>query len=630
MLALRTFEGLALDLLPGSSVSLEQHNFLLADPTDNGSYTLPFTLPRSPANQQALDYPELLDHVRGPARTLAQVDLFDDSRHLVRGSLRLLRLTPNGYEVTLSYGASEVMARLKATRLRDLTLGGLRVWKRNGNYFQYLDELAQHMADVVASPASYDYVFAPYSNNEALADHPDDWPRYANFNNWGQVFTPVVGLHEGFRLSTGVQTGFPVLGVPLSPFPDFYPAYKYSCCPCVKLAYLVRTMLRELAIPLEEDFFDAETEQLVLLGDTLAEDGLIYSKATRAQAAQNGLSIVDFWFRLGDVLPDLTGAELLRQLADTFFLDVSVSPTGALRLRRSTPLLTQPPVLHLSRAAVPAPEVDVSADLPRVQTAYRSEHDDYASKRYQVVDPNQLGTPVATVASLPAPDVPHEVRLVLDEDVYYQHDGTKWVFYSEHLDAPALGLLSSETIVEAAQGCELVLETTCLPWYVLPSPGAAWLGLDPSQVNDPVQRIPIFGERAYAPGYNCIERSPALRLGFYRGRQPYQDATQGTYPMLSAGNRNLQNQLIGQYSLRLDGDAGTVAKFGSAVLELKTNPFTVTWPVWLSEEQFYQLDMARKVEIDGLHFAVRKVSLTFPLLQPAQLELVLMQPKVTI
>jgi hypothetical protein len=226
--------------------------------------------------------------------------------------------------------------------------------------------------------------------------------------------------------------------------------------------------------------------------------------------------------------------------------------------------------------------------------------------------------------------VPHEVRLVLDEDAYYQHNGTKWVFYSEHLDTPILGLLSSETMVDATQGCELVLETNCLPWYVLPSPGAPWLGLDPSQVNDPVQRIPIFGERAYAPGYNCIERSPALRLGFYRGRQPYKDATQGTYPMLSAGNRNLQNQVIGQYSLRLDGDAGTVAKFGAAVLALKTDPYTVTWPVWLSEEQFYQLDMARKVEIDGLHFAVRKISITFPLRQPAQLELVLVQPKVTL
>ncbi|RZK22012.1 MAG: hypothetical protein EOO63_18545 [Hymenobacter sp.] len=208
------------------------------------------------------------------------MDLFDDGRHLLRGTLRLLRSTATTYEVTLSYGASVVMNKLKATRLRELHLGGLRVWKHQGDFFQYRTQLAEHMADVVASPQDYDYVFAPYSNNDALGDNPDEWPRYANFNNWGQVFDPVLGLHEGFQLTTGYVTGYPVNGQSFSAFPDFYPFYKLSCCPSVKLAYLVRTMLLELGIPLEEDFFDAETEQLVIMGAVVADDALIYSKAT--------------------------------------------------------------------------------------------------------------------------------------------------------------------------------------------------------------------------------------------------------------------------------------------------------------------------------------------------------------
>jgi hypothetical protein len=71
-----------------------------------------------------------------------------------------------------------------------------------------------------------------------------------------------------------------------------------------------------------------------------------------------------------------------------------------------------------------------------------------------------------------------------------------------------------------------------------------------------------------------------------------------------------------------------VARWGQALLELKANPQTVTWLVWLDAEQFYQLDTARKVEIDGLHFVVKKVSLTFPIRQPAQLELVVVPPKI--
>ena len=89
--------------------------------------------------------------MRGAGRTLEKVDLFDDGRHLLRGTLRLLKVTPAGYEVTLSYGASAVMAKLKAVKLRDLDLGGLRVWKRQGNILDYLGELTQHMDDVLAS-----------------------------------------------------------------------------------------------------------------------------------------------------------------------------------------------------------------------------------------------------------------------------------------------------------------------------------------------------------------------------------------------------------------------------------------------------------------------------------------------
>ena len=213
------------------------------------------------------------------------------------------------------------------------------------------------------------------------------------------------------------------------------------------------------------------------------------------------------------------------------------------------------------------------------------------------------------------------MRLVTAENCYYQHDENKWQFYSERLDLPGFGPAGGDSQLTAAQGCELVLETTGLATYILPVPGGEWPNTATTQPTGPVQRVPCFGERAYAPNYNGIERSSALRLAFYRGRQPYQTASDGTYPMLTAGNLDLQGQALGSYSLRLDG---------AAVLPLKANPYTVTWPVWLSEEQFYQLDMARRVEIDGLHFVVRKISLTFPLRQPAELELVLMPPSLTL
>ena len=598
-------------MMSGATISLELNNALLADASNNGAYALPFTIPRTPTNQRLLDFPELLDHAQGSGRTLEQVQVFDDGRHLLSGTLRLLRLTPSSYELTLSYGASAVMAKLKTVKLRQLRLGGLRVWKR-GATGQYLDELSLHMNDVMAHPERYDYLFAPFSNNDALSDYPEgeEWPNYANFNTY-QL--------NGFIVTNGNGINIPVMGLPPLTFPDFYPTHKRSCAPLVKLRYLLTTLFSELNIPFEEDFFDAETSQLVVVPAALGEDILItgYEEATSL-----GLKYDDYWFRLGDVLPDLTCQELIRKVADTFFLDISVSTTGTLRLRRSQDAISLPPARHLSRSAAPAPAVDLSADPVRVEMAYLSEADRYASSHYQDVDPNQLAAPVQTVDDLPALiTFEHEVRLVIAENTYYQYDGKEWKLYSVKLDVPSFGPAAGDGVstVTVTQGCELLLEATGVQTPYLGS-------LTVTQPTHPVQRVPCFGERAYAPSYNCIRRSKSLRLAFYRGMQPYQTASDGTYPMLSVGNLDLQGRRIGNYSLRFDGDDGTVARFGRGLLQLLGNPDTVTWPVWLSEEQFYQLDLARRVEIDGLHFVIKKVSITFPLRQPAQLDLVLVPP----
>jgi hypothetical protein len=623
MIGLRTFEGDAFDVFPDATLSIEQNNPLLADSDNNGAYALPFTIPRSPANQRILDFPELLDNARGQARSLERVDVFDAGRHLLSGTLRLLRITSTSYELTLSYGASAVMTKLKAVKLRALTLGGVRVVGSGPNFFNNKLPLIQHMNAVVANPEAYDYVFAPFSNNDALDDNPDGWPERPNFNYWDNT-AYTGGVPGGFIVDTGYRSSTLVGGLQVSPFPDFYPFYKYNASPAVKLPYLVRTMFAELGIPLEEDIFDAEISKLVVVCNAVADDNLITS---RDEALALGLTDTDYWFRLPDLLPDMTCQEFIRAFADTFFLDISVSPTGVLRLRRSNQLLRQPPAMSLTRAASPGFDVDVSADRVQVVTAYRSENDSYASDHYQTVDPNQLGPPIAKFDDLPAlPHFAHEIRLVQEENAYYQHTDTEWQFYSEKLDTPTFGP-ASESVTTVTQGCELLLELNSIVGLGMPLPGQSWPPSGTQPVG-PVQRIPCFGERAYAPAFNCLERSKALRLAFYRGLQPYQTASDGKYPMLSTGNLNLQNQVLGPYSLRLDGEAGTVAQFGTDVLQLKTNPDTVTWPIWLDEEQFYQLDMARRVEIDGLHFVVKKIALTFPIQQPAQLDLVLVTPGV--
>ncbi|MGI4870455.1 MAG: hypothetical protein ACRYFX_04665 [Janthinobacterium lividum] len=628
MLALRTFEGLALDLTPGTTISLEQNNPLLADAGDNGSYTLPFTVPRSPANQQALGFPELLDNVRGQARRLEQVSLFDDGRYLLSGTLTLLRITPTSYELSLLLGISAVMAKLKAVKLRELVLGGPRVMVASISPLSFPYYLRAHMLDVVANPTQYDYIFAPVSNCDALADWEDGVPRHPNFNCWLPAGGTLGNSQEGFILHTGsFAPGAGAVGGTLG-FPGFFAQFAQVCVPFPRLAYVVRTMLHELRIPFEEDVFDAEMEQLYIIGNHLAHD-------RRSLSDRDGYAPLagdDGTFSLAQVLPEMTCAELLRKLADTFYLDMSVGPDGLLRLRRTGPQLALPPVVQLTRQAVPGFKVDLNEETG-LTTTYHTGDDKIAGIYYQLPDPMQVAAAVPTVADLPAtPGVTHEVRLVQAENSYYQHDGTQWKFFSQNLPDVQLGpVTDNPTTVE--QGIDLLLELELPPLVVLPIPGVVVPTTTPATpvtypaVSPEILRVPTFGARSYAPSLNCLDRSTALRLAFYRGLQPYKDATMpGSYPMLTAGTTNLQGTVLGSYSLRLAGEEGTVARWGQALLALRANPQTVTWPVWLSEEQFYHLDTARKVDIDGLHFVVRKISLTFPLRQPAELELVLAPP----
>ncbi len=618
MLALRTYNGQALELSPDTTLSVELNNALLADATNNGAYALPFTLPRTARNQVGLGFPELLDHAAGQRRRYENTDVFDDGQHLLSGTLQLLRVTASTYELTLLFGASAVMTKLKAVKLRELVLGGPRVLESLAS----VKTLRAHMADVVANPAAYDYVFAPVSNNDAFEDYDDAFIRFPNLNTWrppgGTQGFPV----EGFYLDNGTFAGGGVGGT--LGFPGFFARFACVPVPFVRLGYLVRAMLHELHIPFEEDVFDAEMENLVVVGNNLGP-GL----ALLAPYPLSSTMPPDRTIRLAELLPELTCAELLRKVADTFYLDLSVSPLGRLRIRRTSRLLALPPAVQLTRYAAPGYEVDLGEPL-RLDTAYLVGDDKIARENYQVPDPAQLAAPVATVAALPAlPSATHEVRLVLSEDAYYQHDGTAWVFFSQHILTVSVGDAAAENAVQAEPGIDLLLDLDSTPYAVLPIPGVNTTV--PHEAHLEVMRVPVLGARAYAPAYNLFDRSKALRLAFYRGRQPYKDATMpGSYPLLTAASTNQQGVKVGDYSLRLAGDDGTVAQWGRALLELKADPQTVTWPVWLDAEQFYQLDTGRKVDIDGLHFVVKKVSLTFPIRQPAQLELVVVPPKVTL
>lgn len=622
MIGFRLPGGQQIELGPGATISLEINNSLLAESDNNGSFTLPVLAPRTPGNERTLNFAGLLDSPAGTVRRLENVQAFDDGLLLAVGTLLLLRVTPTAYELSLQTGASAVMAKLKGRKLRDFHFGGQRQIASPANAGNFLRFLT-HMNYVAAHPDEFDYVFAPVSNNDLLAENPPEWVRRVNVNTWLTAVPPVFA--GGFSvLASGNVPIQSVQGPAYIPgYPGFYAEYQQFCVPFPKLAYVVRTLLAELNIPLEEDFFDEETEQLVVISNTAVDDPRSNSAAATLDPAVHGVT-----FRIGDVLPDISAHELLRKLADTCYLDLSTSPLGALRLRRTNALLAAPPAAVLTALAAPGYTIDVPAEVPAgLATAYRSEHDVYASGRYQEVDPQMRAADVASATALPVvPGFPHEIRLVLDTRTYHQHDGTAWVLYSVDLPTVTVGP-GGEQATSVPQGTELVLEEEMQTVYLVPLPGGAWPPVG-TQPDHGVLRACVFGEPGYSPTFNALNRSVALRLGFYRGMQPYKTAAQGTFPLLTQTNFNMQGSRLGTYSLRLDGPDGTVARFGQALLEARRAAAgVVSWPVWLTAEQINQLDLARRVEIAGIHFLVKKINVTFPIRRPAELQLVVLPPK---
>lgn len=586
-----TSAGRPVQLSPGTGVQLEWNSPLFDEDTMKGTFSYSLAVPAGP-NGPLYGFPERPDGATAPG-ALLPAELSLAGLPLLSGRQRIKAASPSKYTVNLQDGLSG--AGLSERQLSSFAYGGLREVPRYvplaGVPGTSAPGLTLHANAVVASPADYDYVFAPLRNeyqatNSAL---PLVYPVPNTVNPWTVRPVPVLGMPAGGSFTYYIQLS---TGAPGSPVTDPWPPY----CPFPKLRYVLQAICEESGLAVDvAQLLPGELGELVIAGN--------------AQLVDRG-DAQTLRFSLADVLPALTVAQLLAALRQDLGVVVYVDPLS--RRVRSARLSEQvapgAPYVDLSARLAGDPEVSIDDTPAGVTLTYQVDGDDALTKDLLSQQPASVGEPVATVADLPAtgpllpsPPLP---RLVLAEQVYYQA-------VASYRDLTSVSL-SWSRLVEAlppvlvAGGGEAQAMASCY---------TRELATELQDASGVTLALPAISQPPYRADQTAVERSAVLRLLFYRGLQLASDGVMRC-PQLS------HQSASGALSVRLGGAQGTYAQLLEAWLPFKRSAVSYQVPLLLTPLDLARLDLAQPLRLDGVAYLVRKLSATVPLQKPATAELV--------
>ncbi|MBO2007567.1 hypothetical protein [Hymenobacter negativus] len=612
-------------LSPGTTVQLERNSPLFDEAVLRGAFTYSFTIPAGP-NGPLYGFPERPDSATEPGAVLP-AELADEAQALLRGTQRLKSASATSYSITLADGLSAAATALSERSLHSFELGGLRSVPRylpveipgaTPSTFQ-LPGLMHHANEVMRHPEAYDYVFAPVRNDDfrgAVGKRGDNDPApgqfVVNFFTPLQnlVDVPATGSFAYFNNDIGLYTAdgqYEVL-----PF-DTVGQTDLPCCPWPRLRFLLRSVLQETGFGIDDgQFLPGEWGELVLVSN--AE---VFDRGDDTHVA----------FHLADVVPDLTVAQLLEKLRTSFGLVLLLdAATQRVRTALLADLVASPDVLDLTACLVAGPERQ-TGELLGVTLAPHGDEGDGLTQGLatKLPGPDQQGEPVETVAELPTTwpltALQLRPRLVRQQEAFYQSTvtstpvpgGRPLTTVSWGYLCPGLRTIPLNGGGELLEQGHCYLPTLATACQSLPNPPP------PVLPPLPTQALPAMSQVGFNAGNpEAGSRSAELRLLFYCGFQPVVQVPAGdwVYPQLGATSAS------GQLTTLLDGPTGTYETLLRAWLAVKLRGTVIKQSLALTAAGLAQLDLARKVRLDGVVYLVRKASATLPLTKPVAVELV--------
>lgn len=608
-----TIAGRPVSLAPGTSVQLVLHSPLFDEAVLRGSFTYSFAVPAGP-NGPVYGFPERPDAATPHVPELP-AELRDDDQLLLRGTQRVRSATAASYAVSLADGLSALATALSGRALPSFALGGLRTVPRFAKLPVYqgyafnMPGLWVHARAVVAEPAAYDYLFAPVRNDDfrgavsgRQATDPPLPPLTVNFFYPGDLtIFPPGGTFLFYQQDGNLYTDAGNYASPMGSMSQG----DLPCCPWPRLRYVLRCAFEEVGLLIDEvAFFPGELADLVFVGNAELVD--------RGDAQHVA-------FHLADVLPDVTVAQLLQVLRTGLGLVVLLDATsGRVRTAFLADLVASPEVQDLTEWMVGTPEIALDPDAAVTLSSHGDAGDaltqDLATRQPTVA---QVGEEVETVADLPTGRLtPLELRprLVRQQEAFYQST----VHYT-----PATANTPPVTAVTWAYWCPALRTIDVNGGGPLLELGHCYTPV----VSTPYPFIPATPDRQALPemsqpAFNAGDpagaaRSSEVRLLFYRG---WQAVTAGAnawhYPQLGPTSAS------GALSLLLDGETGAYETRLRTWLPVKLRGAVVKQQLRLSPLALAQLDLTRKVRLDGVTYFIRKLTGNLPLTKPVTVELV--------
>jgi hypothetical protein len=582
-------------LNPGTSVQLEYNSPLFDEDTIKGAFSYSLGIPAGP-NGELYGWPERPDRAGEPGARLP-AKLADDGLPLLTGSQRVKSASAQKYSINLQSGLSG--ANLSERQLSSFDYGG---WREVPRWvpLPLLPSvagygLALHANEVVANPADYDYVFAPLRNEFESTNAPlpltPALPHTVNM--WTVLPIPILGMPAGGTFTyAGGDFAVPGSAAPLS---REQPPY----CPFPRLRYVLQAICEEsnLAVDLP-GLLPGELGELVIVGN--------------AQLVDRGDATM-IRFSLADVLPALTVAELLAALRQDLGIVVYVDQlTQRVRTAQlGERVAADAAYVDLTAQLAGYPEVTVEESAGLTLTSQVDSSDELTKDVLEKQpDPRLVLPAVSTVADLPrsalVSDAPKtgQMRLVEEESMYYACTIVGGTLVSADLSWAQLVPALPAVLVNGGgdEQAQRICYTAALPTELQSGSGVTipW---------------PAISQAPYRADQTAVERSPALRLLFYRGLQLASDGIMSC-PQLSHLSPS------GELSLRLSGPTGTYQQLLQAWLPIKLRGTSYKQALLLSSLDLSRLDLTRQLWLDGVAYLVKKLSATVPLKKATIVELV--------
>ncbi|RNI27677.1 hypothetical protein EFA69_16290 [Rufibacter immobilis] len=690
-----TIEGQVVELRADMPITFEKNSTipdLLLEQNTAGTHTMPFTIPDTPQARLAMGDIQRLDS-RAQAPKSFQAT-YEEAGFYLKGSFELRNYEPGvGFRGNMTTSEKALVKHLKEARLRKMELGGSKILGETEQ------EVITHMLEKTDLQQVQEYVFGPVHNSGLYAENQDYSLFYGQYLNRyfpnanaktggnGEMGFFPLNQAEGNNTLESIGYTWNVNGPKV--------CTSFPICPFPSLKYLLQTGFEELGIEVEDQFFDQELSNLVVISNSALDnielhlwiegvtnyDWLGYNGGTTYEPGiYHFKNSFRRSFRLREILPDISFYDLLRKLQNTFGMCLTVNLDGRIKLSRVEARLSEKIRKPLTGKFLKNYEEEF-AGKSGLKLAYRTEGGDQAAENEikDFSDVNYKGE-VPTISGLP------DWRTAELKDCYYVKEH-KCYYVWQLMEGKMIwggigeftryagdyrGLEIGEGVTPYTMGIATTIDRE-QPFLNFNFKGSiyGWNDLEaienpelgdlyllevenkyyiwdlvwPEQPNQhdykrvedwtffcdnhaaakrdwfAKWKIPVLEKEGYNPMIPTTEENQELRLAFYRGMQPFSEGPM-VYPMLSGDNRNAKGEIVGEYTLKWEGEGGIGKKFLESWITLMQGRLLRGSLDWTAE-QLADLNEDELYSFEGQRAIIKKIKFSLPLTKPPQVDLIL-------